>query len=92
MQENVITMNKALAYTINKLTSQNIKHEVHRFASGCAMIDIWVGSKFYCLQFVEYKVGISRVTEDTAFDSNPDKWFTNQIEFKTQLEKILITA
>ena len=85
-------LNEVLNYTINQLTTLNIRHEIHRFDSGCVMIDIWKGSEFYCLQFEEDKVGLSFVTKNIDFSTIPDKWYTDLVEFKTELEKILQTA
>ena len=82
-------LNDALTYTINQLTTLNIRHEIHRFDSGCVMIDIWQGNKFYCLQFEEEKVGFSVVTKDIDFSTIPDKWCTNLVELNTELKSIL---
>ncbi len=85
-------LNEVLNYTITQLTTHNIRHEIHRFNSECVMVDIWKGNEFYCLQFEEYKVGLSLVTKDIDFSTIPDRWYTNQIEFETEFEMILKTA
>ncbi|MFT3935794.1 MAG: hypothetical protein QM726_19355 [Chitinophagaceae bacterium] len=84
-----MTLNDVLDYTIDQLTTQNIKHQIHRFDSGCVMIDIWKGRKFYCVQFEKDKLGLSLVTELIDFSTIPDKWYTNFGEFKEDLEQIL---
>lgn len=84
-----MTLNEVLNYTISQLIVHNTKHEIHRFDSGCVMIDIWKEDKFYCFQFEESKVGLSLVTENIGLSNIPDKWYTNLAEFKTELETIL---
>ena len=76
-------LNEFLTYTINQLTARNIRHEIHRFDSGCVMVDIWKEVQFYCLQLEDDKVGLSLVTEDIDLSTIPDKWYTNVVEFKT---------
>jgi hypothetical protein len=85
-------LNEVLNYTVDRLTSYNIRHEIHSFDSGCIMVDIWKGHEFYCLQFEEYKVGLSLVKKDIDFSTIPDKWYTNLVEFRTDFEMILKTA
>lgn len=80
---------EVLNYTINQLMDYKIRHEIHRFDSGCVMIDIWIRNELYSLQFEENKVGCSLVTRDTDFSTIPDKWYKNFEEFKIQLEGIL---
>ncbi len=82
-------LNEVLNYTINQLTALNIRHEIHKFDSGCIMVDIWKEDKFYCLQLEDYKAGLSLVTEDIDLSTIPDKWYTNLVEFKTDFEAIL---
>lgn len=82
-------MTEALHDTITRLRIGNIKHEIHRFESGCVMIDVWKDDKFYCLQFEDCKLGLSLVPKDTDFGTIPDKWYNNLSEFKTDLETIL---
>ena len=84
--------NEVLNYTIDHLTTRNIRHQVHRFDSGCVMLDIWTEDEFYCVQFEENKIGLSLVTEDIDFSTIPDKWYWDPGEFKTDLETILKTA
>ena len=82
-------LNDVLTYTINQLSTHNIRHEIHRFDSGCMIIDIWKGNAFYCLQFEDYKVGLSLVTKNIDFSTIPDKWYSNIAEFKPDFEAIL---
>ena len=92
MHTSIMILNEVLNYTINQLATHNIRHEIRRFKSGCAMVDIWKENDFYCLQFEDRKVGLSLVTEEIDFSTIPDKWYTNLAEFKTDFEAILQTA
>lgn len=56
------------------------------------MIDIWKDNDFYCLQFEDYKVGLSLVSKDEDFSTIPDKWYSNMEEFKPDFEVILQTV
>lgn len=69
-----MVLNEVLNYTVDRLMSYSIRHEIHRFDSGCVMVDIWKGHEFYCLQIEENKVGLSLVTKDIDFSTIPDKW------------------
>ena len=67
-------------YVICKLNESVIKHEIHEFASGTLMIDIWHDSFFYVVQIDNSWVGLSKIDDDDpGFDTIPNiKLFTVQ--------------
>lgn len=82
-------MEEVIQYVIPALERCCLKHEIHKFDSGAAMIDIWVNDKFYCIQLFKNYIGLSLVTEDSGFSTIPDISYTSISEFKLDFEKIL---
>ena len=82
-------MTHLLPYIIENIESFKLKHEIHRFDSGAIMVDIWINDKFHVVQIENKSIGLSLVTEDTAFDIIPDVSFSDENQFKTEFEKIL---
>ncbi len=85
-------MNEVIEYVIPTLKKLSIRHELHKFDSGAAMIDIWVNEKFYCVQLFEDFIGLSLVTEDSGFSTIPDVTYKNISEFKPDFEKLIRLA
>ena len=84
-----MTTTQWVEYIVSELKRFDIRHEVHHFPSGYKMIDIWNNDKFYCVQLESTRVGLSEVTENTGFDTIPDKVFETSDEFKTEFKKVL---
>ena len=78
-----------LPYIVDSLKSHNTRHEIHKFASGAVMVDIWINDRFYVIQIDDKLIGLSFITENTSpFDMDPDITFSNTVEFKNEFEKI----
>jgi hypothetical protein len=76
---------------INELDSNKRvrKINVHSFDSGAFMIDVWVDSKFYCIQFFDNKFGFSKIDEGGDMGSIPDNAFYSFNAFTSKLHKEL---
>jgi len=78
--------------TLEKITSrlsqENVRHEVHKFDSGAVMVDVWKGDLFYVIQIEDKMIGLSLVKDNTAFDTIPDKAYSDFEAFKIEFEKI----
>ncbi|QMW03585.1 hypothetical protein [Spirosoma foliorum] len=78
-------------YIIDELTKRSIRHDVHSFASGAKMIDIWYDGHFYVIQIDSESVGISEITEDNpGFDTKPDAVFYNSEDAIKQFDAFLL--
>jgi hypothetical protein len=66
-------MEKVLDYVLRRLKEEKLRHEIHKFDSGAVIIDIWKGDLFYVVQIDGQRIGLSLVTQDTGFDTIPDK-------------------
>lgn len=83
-------LEQAFKYTIGELSKAGIKHEVHNFPSGAIMVDIWIGSEFYVIQFQDDLIGISEVTEENpGFTTVPEEAFYNFEAFKARFDEII---
>ncbi len=79
-----------LPYICARLEEEQLRHEVHHFPSGAIMVDIWIGSRFYVLQLDDATLGLSEVTDDSAwFDVIPDRNFKQQTDFTSAFEALL---
>ena len=81
-------MDKVLEYVSGRLRQEELKHEIHKFDSGAVMVDIWKDDLFYVVQIEDKKIGLSLVTENTGFDTIPDKSYNDIEEFSVDFEKI----
>lgn len=83
------SMKKALEQIACRLNQENIRHEIHKFDSGCIMVDIWKGDLFFVIQIESEMIGLSLVTDTSGFDTIPDKTYKNYNNFEIDFEKIL---
>lgn len=93
----VMTMDKESKYMVvakileqitRRLSQENIRHEIHKFDSGCVMVDIWKADLFYVIQIEHEIIGLSLVEENTGFDTVPDKVYKDLDNFMNDFEKI----
>lgn len=84
-------MKRLLPYIVEKLAQFNTKYEIHSFASGALMVDLWVDSNFYVIQIDGDVIGLSLVTDESMpFDRAADQSFKDEISFKEVFERIFI--
>lgn len=81
-------MNGVLEKIASRLSQENLRHEIHKFDSGCVMVDIWKDELFYVIQIEPEMIGLSLVGENTGFDTIPDKAYKDWDNFKSDFEKI----
>ena len=82
-------MDNVLQYVSSRLRDEGVRHEIHTFDSGAAMVDIWKDDLFYVVQIEDKVIGLSLVTEDTGFGLVPDKSYDTLEKFNIDFEKIL---
>ena len=81
-------MTDLIPYIVDRAKKSNARHEIHSFSSGAVMIDIFIKDKCYVVQIYGESIGLSLLTEETAFDTIPDKVYTVATKFKSNFEKI----
>jgi hypothetical protein len=81
-------VNEVLEKIASRLGVENVKHQIHRFDSGCVMVDIWKDESLYVIQIERERIGLSLVDENTAFDTVPDNVYKGWDDFKCDFEKI----
>jgi hypothetical protein len=84
-------MEKVLEHVSSRLKEEGLRHEIHKFDSGAVMVDIWKDNLFYVVQIDGKRIGLSLVTEDTGFDTIPDKSYDTLDKFSIDFEKIFQT-
>lgn len=72
-----------------KLAQRNVKYETEIFDSGSIMLDFWTGERCFSIQISSDGVGLSELTDETAFDSRPDRLFPVYSDFLAELDIIL---
>lgn len=72
---------------VNLLREKDLRYEIHKFDSGCFMIDIWKDDLVYVIQIEPEIIGISLIDENVGFDTRPDKSFRDWDDFKIEFEK-----
>ena len=73
--------------------NKGIKFEVHDFDSGAAMIDIWIGAKFYVIQLEPESIGMSVIDkENLGFDTIPDSRYFSFEDFQRDFLELLSTS
>lgn len=75
-------------YIITSLNNEKIKHQVNDFPSGCCMIDIWKGDKFYVIQIEPGSIGVSLV-DGMDLSTIPDERYDDFREFSRKFAEIL---
>lgn len=81
-------MKEILERIVNLLSEKDLKHEIHKFDSGCFMIDIWKDDLVYVIQIEPEIIGISLIDENVGFYTRPDKSYKDWDDFKIEFEKI----
>ena len=81
-------MNEILGQIASRLRLEELRHEIHKFESGCVMVDIWKDDLFYVIQIEPELIGLSLVDENIGFDTIADKTYKDWDDFKTDFEKI----
>lgn len=72
------------------LAKRKIKHQFSDFDSGCCMIDIWKGDKFYVVQIEHDSIGVSLIVPNTIdLSTIPDNRFYDLEKFTERFNEIL---
>ncbi|MBK6525105.1 MAG: hypothetical protein IPG07_05825 [Crocinitomicaceae bacterium] len=81
-------MKEILERIVIRLNQKNLKHKIHKFDSGCFMVDIWKDDLVYAIQIEPEIIGISLIDENVGFDTRPDKSFKDWNDFKIEFDKM----
>jgi hypothetical protein len=84
-----INPKKASNLLIDKINQLKLKHQIHEFASGAKMIDVWLGDELCVIQIDGNIFGISVIDKNNSgFDTTPDITFSNIDDFIRKIDSL----